>query len=78
MKKNKLLSVFLRIFLSGEMQAILFIAGVAFIYFLSPEGQPANRGEDGKGTWNLWIGVLIWCLMGLSIYIKQSSQKYDN
>ena len=70
MKKNKILSVFLRIFLSGEMQAILFIAGVVFIYFLSPEGQPANRGEDGKGTWNLWVGLVFWGLTGLSSYFQ--------
>jgi hypothetical protein len=70
MNKNKILSVFLRFFFSGEMKTILFIAGVVFIFFLSPEGQPANRGEDGNGTWNLWVGVLIWGVMVVSYFLE--------
>jgi hypothetical protein len=77
MKKNKILSVFLRIFLSGEMQAILFIAGVVFIYFLSPEGQPANRGEDGKGTWNLWTGLFLCLLSGGLMFFKDKLPNVD-
>lgn len=43
-----------------QMQWILFVVGAFFIYFMSPDGDPLNKGENGKGSWNLWTGLFFW------------------
>ena len=55
-----------------QMQWILLVVGAFFIYFMSPDGDPLNKGENGKGSWNLWTGVFFWGVM-VFIIPKESS-----
>lgn len=57
------------------MQWILFVVGAFFIYFMSPDGDPLNKGENGKGSWNLWTGLFFWGVIVVWFFLnKKKSQ----
>ncbi len=70
-------SIFLQLITSYTVLFLLFFAGVFFIYFMSPEGDFLNRGEDGKGSWNLWTGLFLWLLSGVLLFFKKRFSEVD-
>ncbi len=73
-KKN---SIFVKLVTSYTVLYLLFFWGIFFIYFLSPEGDPLNKGEDGKGSWNLWTGLFLWLLSGALLFFKKRYSEVD-
>jgi hypothetical protein len=73
-------SIFIQLITSYTVLYFLFFFGIFFIYFLSPEGDPLNKGEDGKGSWNLWAGLFLWLLSGALLFFKKrfSELNFDN
>ena len=55
-----------------QMQWILLVVGAFFIYFMSPDGDPLNKGENGKGSWNLWTGVFFWGVMVVWYFLNKN------
>lgn len=51
--------------------------GAIFVFFLSPEVDPLNKGENGNGSWDLWVGVLIWVVMVLLYFFKDKLYEVD-
>ena len=70
-------SIFLQLITSYTVLYLLFFWGIFFIYFLSPEGDPLNKGEDGKGSWNLWTGLFLWLLSGALLFFKKRYYEVD-
>ena len=70
-------SIFIQLITSYTVLFLLFFAGVFFIYFMSPEGDFLNRGEDGKGSWNLWTGLFLWLLSGVLLFFKKRFSEVD-
>lgn len=64
-------SIFVKLITSYTVLYLLFFWGIFFIYFLSPEGDPLNKGADGKGSWNLWTGLSLWLLSGVLLFFKK-------
>lgn len=73
-------SIFVQLVTSYTVVYLLFFWGIFFIYFLSPEGDPLNKGEDGKGSWNLWTGLFLWLLSGTLLFFKRriSDVSFEN
>ena len=73
-------SIFVQLVTSYTVLYLLFFWGIFFIYFLSPEGDPLNKGEDGKGSWNLWTGLFLWLLSGTLLFFKRriSDVSFEN
>jgi flagellar motility protein MotE (MotC chaperone) len=62
-----------------QMQWILFVVGAFFIYFMSPDGDPLNKGENGKGSWNLWTGLFFWGVIAVWYFLnKKKPQTLQN
>lgn len=70
-------SIFFQLMVSTTMSYILLCVGAIFVFFLSPEGDPLNKGENGNGSWNLWVGVLIWVVMVLLYFFKDKLSEVD-
>jgi hypothetical protein len=70
-------SIFIQLITSYTVLFLLFFAGVFFIYFMSPEGDILNKGEDGKGSWNLWTGLFLWLLSGVLLFFKKRFSEVD-
>ena len=70
-------SIFIQLITSYTALYLLFFWGIFFIYFLSPEGDPLNKGEDGKGSWNLWTGLFLWLLSGALLFFKKRYSEVD-
>ncbi len=70
-------SIFIQLITSYTVLFLLFFAGVFFIYFMSPEGDILNKGEDGKGSWNLWTGLFFWLLSGVLLFFKKRFSEVD-
>jgi preprotein translocase subunit SecY len=70
-------SIFIQLITSYTVLFLLFFAGVFFIYFMSPEGDYLNKGEDGKGSWNLWTGLFLWLLSGVLLFFKKRFSEVD-
>lgn len=54
-----------------QMRWILFVVGAFFIYFMSPDGDPLNKGENGKGSWNLWTGLFFWGVIAVWYFLNK-------
>jgi hypothetical protein len=70
-------SIFIQLITSYTVLFLLFFAGVFFIYFMSPKGDYLNKGEDGKGSWNLWTGLFLWLLSGVLLFFKKRFSEVD-
>lgn len=70
-------SIFVQLVTSYTVLYLLFFWGIFFIYFLSPDGDPLNKGEDGKGSWNLWTGLFLWFLSGTLLFFKRRISDVD-
>jgi hypothetical protein len=70
-------SIFIQLITSYTVLFLFFFAGVFFIYFMSPEGDILNKGEDGKGSWNLWTGLFLWLLSGVLLFFKKRFSEVD-
>jgi hypothetical protein len=63
-------SIFVQLVTSHRV--ILMINFLGYIYlFWSPEGDPLNKGENGKGSWNLWTAIFLWLLSLVLYFIKK-------
>ena len=70
-------SIVVQLLTSYTVLYLLFFWGIFFIYFLSPNGDPLNKGEDGKGSWNLWTGLFLWLLSGTLLFFKKRFSNVD-
>jgi hypothetical protein len=70
-------SIFIQLITSYTVLFLLFFTGVFLIYFMSPEGDFLNKGENGKGSWNLWTGLFLWLLSGVLLFFKKRFSEVD-
>lgn len=70
--KEVLIDLFKELVSFKEMQWILLVVGAFFIFFMSPDGDPLNKGENGKGSWNLWTGLFFWGVIVVWYFLNKN------